>query len=219
MRTLTLAEAQAERERLQAAGEAWHKAAAEAEEVYNRLEHLDELDEAIAIEQYGDGSIRHQYSGEPIPWIQQRLSEAWRVTYASTLRLQRAARELERCAGLTSRLSRLDHLARGYAALADEAWRVVDSYGPGRERESADWGRIDAIRDGIRRLRDLQEADLHAEIRHELRGLEEYRRDMTALGMGQYIAKKVDGDPAVQRVLRRLRETVFGKLSPSNELL
>lgn len=198
---------QQERERLAALQEMDLEAIQFATELHDRLNHFDELDEAVAIETEG-APIRHGFTGHALPWLQMRRGEARTVVATAARRLQEAARELEQAAATTTRSGRLAHIARGYQALAVEALRVVESFGPGREQVQTDWARVDAIRDGIRRLEDRQDAELREEIRHDLASHERNREGLLSLGMTDYVAAEIDCNPALQRALREMREFV-----------
>lgn len=174
-------------------------------ELRQRLDHLDELHESVDLEQAGC-NVQHRFSGEPVPWMQQQFGPAVGAVAAAAERLQFAAVDLESAANDAGNMHRLAHIARGHLALVAEAQRVVESFRPGGERAQVDWKCVYAICDGIERLEERQYSELHAEIRHDLDAHEQYRRDMIALGMGDYIAERVDADSALQRMLRTMRE-------------
>ena len=193
---------QQERERLAFLHEMDAETAQLTAELCERLDAFDEIDEAINFEMVG-GDILHGYSGQSLPWLQMRRSEAWTALVGAARRLQETALELEAAARATSRSGRLDHISRGRQALAAEALRVTDGFGPGRSGETqVNWMRVYAIRDGIDRLEECQRAELREEIRHDLDSHERYRRDMIALDMGDYVRDVVDADPVLQRALR-----------------
>ncbi|KAF1722649.1 hypothetical protein [Pseudoxanthomonas wuyuanensis] len=198
---------QGERERVVALHEMELDAARLAAELYQRLDHFDELDEAASIEAEG-APIRHRYTGHGLCWLQQRLGEARAVLATAARRLQESARELELAAGTTSRSGRVDHIARGYQALAGEAARVAESFAPWNEPVQTDWTRVDAICDGIRLLEDRQDAEFKAEIVHDLRSFDRNREGLLALGMHDYVASQIDGNPALQRALATMRTYV-----------
>jgi hypothetical protein len=180
-----------------------------ASAVCDRLVALELIDDAIAfeVEDYDDGEP-NRYRGQPIPWLQMRTSETVRELIGATRQLRDYAQQLESDARRTPRSGRKEHIARGYLAMAAEAWRVAESYGPVRDALLPDWNRINGIHEGVRRLEAREVAELREEIRHDLRSFDRNREGLLSLGMADYVAAEIDGNPALQCALREMREFV-----------
>lgn len=195
---------QRERDRLTACHNLDAEADAAATRLLAALDLLDELGESIDLEQDG-AAIVHHYRGEPVPWLQQRRGEAWAAVVGAHRHLALVAADLSAAAASTPRSGRLGRIADGYMALATEGERVAATFGQGREGEPVDWERVDAITDGIRRLRALDLRELRAEIGQAVAAHDRNRAGLLALGMTDYVAAEVDGDTTLQALLGRLR--------------
>jgi len=114
---------------------AWAAATAASDDLRSRLEELDELAEAIAFE-VTDAGVQHRYSGQPVPWMQQRIGEHVKAVSTAAERLRFAADDLHESANDAGGMSRLAHVAIGHRALVAEAVRVVASHRP-----DANWNR------------------------------------------------------------------------------
>jgi hypothetical protein len=187
---------------------AWAAVTAASDELRSRLEDLDELAESIAFE-VADSGVQHRYSGQPVPWMQQRVGEHVKAVRIAAERLRLAADDLHDSANDAGGMSRLAHVALGHRALAAEALRVLASYRPGRELEQVDWQRVDAVVAGIERLEQRDAAELHEELEVDLRAHDQWLADLRASGSDMQ-ADRIESDPRLQRALRTMREDVCG---------
>jgi len=194
---------QIERARLQSCQDLALEADTAARRLLAALELFDELDEAIGFEQAGS-SIVHGFTGHPIPWLQQRRGQAWGACVAAARHLDVVADDLAAAAAVTADPGRTGHLARGYAALAAEARRVVDSHGPGRDGQQVDWARVDGITDGLRRVHALDLADACRDAAATVEAFDRRRAELQAMGMGGQLAA-IDTDQGLQASVRQLR--------------
>lgn len=195
---------QRERERLAACANLDAEADAAAIRLLTALDLLDEIGESIDLETDG-AAIVHHYSGEPVPWLQQRRGEAWAAVVGAHRHLAVVAAELSAAAASTPRSGRLGRIADGHLALAAEGQRVADTFGPGREGEPVDWQRVDAITEGIRRLRVIDVRELRAEIGHAVAAHDRNRAGLLTLGLATYVRDEIDGDTTLHALLGRLR--------------
>ena len=188
---------------LVSAHNAYRDAGGLADELLQRLDELDELDEGLTFEMTG-GGIVHRYAGQPIAWMQQRIGEHVRAVATAAHRLKVAAEDLEQAAADAGDQPRLAHIGRGYVALVVEARRVVTSYRPDREMEQVNWMRVYTIKDGIKRLEDLHDADLRDDLAATLEVHDQRLVDLRASGLGK-LADRIDRDQRLQRALRTMR--------------
>jgi hypothetical protein len=185
---------------------AWAAATAASDDLRSRLEELDELAEAIAFE-VTDAGVQHRYSGQPVPWMQQRIGEHVKAVSTAAERLRFAADDLHESANDAGGMSRLAHVAIGHRALVAEAVRVVASHRPDRELEQVDWQRVDGVVAGIERLEERHAAELREELETDLADHDQLLADLRASGLGK-LADRIDKDPRLQRALRTMRHCV-----------
>lgn len=185
---------------------AWAAATAASAELRSRLEDLDELAEAIAFE-VTDSGVQHRYSGQPVPWMQQRIGDHVKAVRTAAERLRLAADDLHDSSHDAGGMARLAHVAIGHRALVAEAVRVVASYRPDRELEQVDWQRVDAVVAGIERLEERDVAELREELEADLRYHDQWLVDLRANGLAA-LAERLDADPRIQRMLRTMRDFV-----------
>ncbi|SDQ64054.1 hypothetical protein SAMN05428982_1926 [Pseudoxanthomonas sp. CF385] len=185
---------------------AWADATAASDELRSRLEDLDELAEAIAFE-VTDSGVQHRYSGQPVPWMQQRIGDHVKAVRIAAERLRLAADDLHDSANDAGGMPRLAHVAIGHRALVAEAVRVVASHRPDRELEQVDWKRVDAVVAGIERLEERDAAELREELEADLRDHDQRLADLRASGLDK-LAERIDRDPRLQRALATMREFV-----------
>lgn len=197
---------QEQRARLATFHNAWAAATAASDDLRSRLEDLDELAEAIAFE-LSESGVQHRYSGQPVPWMQQRIGEHVKAVRIAAERLRLAADDLHDSAHDAGGMSRLAHVAIGHRALVAEAVRVVASYRPDRELEQVDWQRVDAVVAGIERLEERDAAELREELEADLRDHDKRLADLRASGRAG-LAERIEADPRLQRALQTMREYV-----------
>ena len=185
---------------------AWAAATAASAELRSRLEDLDEFAEAIAFEAAGAG-VQHRYSGQPVPWMQQRMGDHVKAVRVAAERLRFAADDLHDSATDSGDMPRLVHVSLGHRALVAEAVRVIASHRPDRELEQVDWKRVEAVVAGIERLEERDAAELREELDADLRDHDQRLADLRASGRDK-LADRIDRDPRLQRVLRTMREYV-----------
>lgn len=191
--------------------QAWAEVTTLSAELRQRLDRLDELHEGIDLERDG-ARVHHHHSGDPVPWMQQRLGEHVRAVRTAAERLRVAAEDMESAANDAGGMPRLAHVARGHLALVGEAQRVVASHRPERELAQVDWARVDGIVAGIARLEDLHSVELREEIGHLVHDHDQQQRDRRAAGL-TVLADRIDADTPLQRALREMREFVSRRRS------
>lgn len=187
---------------------AWGACVQLADELVARADALDELDEAIGFEQAG-ANVEHRFAGSPVPWMQQRLGEHVGAVRTAGDRLADAADDMGRAAAADGNAT-LERMARGFAALAGEAQKVVDGFAPWLEMLPVDWHPIDAIRDGLRRLAERHDDELRADLTRVLRDHDQRQLDLRAAGLGAQ-ADVEDADPALRRALAEMRGYVHAR--------
>lgn len=199
---------QQQRDVLAAVHEAWDESVKYDAELRQRLEDLDELAESIAFEQSG-ADIQHRYSGQPVPWMQQRIGEHVRAVRVAADRLRVSAEDLTAGVNADGGMARLAHMARGYLAIVAEAQRVVASYRPDRELVQVDWARVDAVAEGIRRLDGLYDVEHRRSMGLVVQDHEREQAERRAAGFHQ-LADRIDADPDIQLALQDLRAYAKG---------
>lgn len=194
---------QRQRALLANAHNAWAAATAASDDLRSRLDELDELAEAIAFE-VTDSGVQHRYSGQPVPWMQQRIGDHVKAVRVAAERLRLAADDMHDSANDAGGMCRIAHAALGHRALVTEALRVVASYRPDRDLEPVDWKRVDAVVAGIERLEERDAAELREGLAADLRDHDQRLADLRGSGRGA-LADRLDADPALQRALARMR--------------